>query len=74
MKNRQVALQTGLLLVLILLLCACGAGTEGVSGTSFAMGSLISSVRTADGRILVTGYNKYGQLGDGTRRSSETWV
>lgn len=39
-----------------------------------AMGSLISSVRTLDGRVLVAGYNAYGQLGDGTKRSSSSWV
>ena len=39
-----------------------------------AMGSLISSLRTADGKIWLTGYNAYGQMGDGTKRSTYTWL
>ncbi len=39
-----------------------------------AMGSLISSIRTADGRIHIAGYNAYGQLGDGSTKSSYTWT
>ena len=38
------------------------------------MGSLISSVLTREGRVYVSGYNAYGQLGDGTQRSSRSWV
>lgn len=39
-----------------------------------ANGSLICSVRTSDGKIYITGYNKYGQLGDGTKRSTSYWL
>ena len=39
-----------------------------------AMGSLISSIRTRDGKIHVSGYNAYGQLGNGSKRSSNKWV
>jgi len=39
-----------------------------------AMGSLISSIRTEDGAIYVSGYNKYGQIGNGTTRTIKTWT
>lgn len=39
-----------------------------------ANGSLICSIRTADGKIYITGYNKYGQIGDGTKRSTSHWI
>jgi len=38
------------------------------------MGSLISSIRTEDGAIYVSGYNKYGQIGNGTTRTIKTWT
>ena len=47
---------------------------DGGDAAEIAMGSLISCVRTADGRIYVSGYNKYGQLGNGGKKSSRTWV
>ena len=38
-----------------------------------ANGSLILSFRTTDGKIYVTGFNKHGQLGNGSQTSTSHW-
>ena len=48
-------------------------GWDQGDAVEIAMGSLISAFRAKDGTIRVSGYNKFGQLGNGNQKSVNRW-
>lgn len=50
------------------------AGWDTGDCVQVAAGSIFTSLLTADGRIYVTGYNAYGQLGNGNTSATFSWT
>ena len=48
-------------------------GWDQGDAVEIAVGSLISAFRTKDGTVRVSGYNKFGQLGNGNQKSVNRW-